>query len=259
MITKCVILCGGYGTRLSEETYLKPKPMIEIGGKPILWHIMKYYSSFGVKEFFLCLGYKGWVIKDYFINYSKLNSDLIVNLSDNSYTINKKNTNEDWKIHLIDTGQNSMTGGRILRMKTFFKKNENFYCTYGDGLSNIDIKKLYKCHLKSNCIATVSAVQNPGRFGSLNINNQKVIEFVEKPVGDNSWINGGFFVFNTKVFNYIKSDKTILESETLVKLAKIRELNSYTHKHFWRPMDTKRDLDKLNEIYESPECPWKVW
>lgn len=259
MIKKCVILCGGLGTRFSEETYLKPKPMIEIGGKPILWHIMKYYSSFGINEFILCLGYKSWVIKEYFLNYYKLNSNFTIDLQNNDLVIEKPTT-EKWKVALIDTGLNTMTGSRLNKIKKYLNQDQNFFCTYGDGLSDININKLLKLHLKHPKIATVSAVRNPGRFGSLNIKNNFVKEFIEKPIGDNSWINGGFFVFNHKIFDYIpKGNQVVLEKDVLPKIANKNQLNAYLHRGFWRPMDTKRDYESLEIIYKKKQCPWKTW
>ena len=254
----CVILAGGLGTRLSEETITKPKPMVEIGGKPILWHIMKYFSCFGVKEFIICLGYKGEIIKDFFMNYKTNTSDIMINLKNGEihYT---NNFTEEWKVHLVDTGALSMTGSRIKKIKNLITDND-FFCTYGDGLSNVNIDSLYKKHKDSNLVATVTAVQPPGRFGSLILKNDLVESFVEKPVGDNFWINGGFFVFSKEIFNFLgDDDNCVLEQEPLKELAAHNKLVAYKHNGFWQPMDTLRDVRFLQKIYEEDKCPWKIW
>ncbi|MBU3190612.1 glucose-1-phosphate cytidylyltransferase [Clostridium bowmanii] len=255
---KVVILAGGFGTRLSEETELKPKPMVEIGGKPILWHIMKLYSSYGYNEFIICCGYKGYIIKEYFANYYMHMSDLTVDLhsGDIKYYNSKA---EPWKITLIDTGMNTMTGGRLKRIEEYIE-NETFMMTYGDGIADVNINKILEFHKNHKYIATVTAVQPSGRFGALNINSDSSVKtFTEKPSGDNAWINGGFFVLEPKVFDYIQDDNTVFEKEPLEHLAKDDELSAYKHEGFWRPMDTLRDKSLLEEIWESGEAPWAVW
>jgi len=255
---KAVIFAGGFGTRLSEETSLKPKPMVEIGGKPILWHIMNIYSKFGINDFIICCGYKGYVIKEYFANYYMHMSDLTVNLhsGDIEYCNCKA---EPWKITLVDTGLNTMTGGRLKRVKEYVG-NETFMLTYGDGVAAININKLLEFHKNQGKVATLTAVQPSGRFGALNIdNNSTVNTFMEKPDGDGSWINGGFFVLEPEVFNYIKDDKTIFEREPLERLARDNELSAYKHKGFWKPMDTLKDKNDLEELWDKGEAPWKIW
>ena len=253
---QAVILAGGLGTRLSEETSLKPMPMVEIGGKPILWHIMKIYSHYGVNEFIICLGYKGEIIKEFFRDYYVLNSDITINLKDNSCEIHKDNS-EDWKITLVDTGEVTQTGGRLKRVQKFLE--DDFFFTYGDGLSDVNIKKLYQHHLNSNALATLSAVFAPGRFGALSISKDRVTSFKEKPLGDNSRINGGFFVLNKKVIDLIDSDETIWEKSPLENLSKNNQLAAYLHDGFWQPMDTLRDKMYLSELWENQEAPWKIW
>lgn len=257
---KVVILAGGYGTRISEETLLKPKPMVEIDDMPLLLHLMKYYSSFGLNEFIICCGYKGYFIKEYFNNYFTYNADITVDLSKNQLEIHKKNT-EEWKITLVDTGKDSMTGGRLKRVKNYLKNDDDFCFTYGDGLSDVDINDLISFHKKHKKKATVTAVTPPGRFGALEINdcNNLVNKFVEKPAGDGTRINGGFFVLSPKVIDYIKNDQTIWEQEPLKNLAKDSELVAYNHDGFWQPMDTLRDKIYLENLYKSNNAPWKVW
>ena len=257
---KVVILAGGYGTRISEETLLKPKPMVEIDDMPLLLHLMKYYSSFGLNEFIICYGYKGYFIKEYFNNYFTYNTDITVYLSKNQLEIHKKNT-EEWKITLVDTGKDSMTGGRLKRVKNYLKNDDDFCFTYGDGLSDVDINDLISFHKKHKKKATVTAVTPPGRFGALEINdcNNLVNKFVEKPAGDGTRINGGFFVLSPKVIDYIKNDQTIWEQEPLKNLAKDSELVAYNHDGFWQPMDTLRDKIYLENLYKSNNAPWKVW
>lgn len=256
---KVVILAGGLGSRLSEETNLKPKPMVKIGNFPIIWHIMKIYSHFGYNEFIICCGYMGFAIKEYFINYRFHNSNLTVNLENNNIEILNE-AKENWKVTLIDTGDNSNTGGRIKRIKKYIGNDDNFFMTYGDGLADIDISELYSSHISSNKIATVTAVQPLGRFGSLNINKKKeVIDFKEKPLGDSQWINGGFFVLNKEIFKYIKGDETIFEQEPLQNLAKKNQLNAYSHDKFWQPMDTLREKNRLNQLWLEKKAPWKMW
>lgn len=255
---KVVILAGGLGTRLSEETSLRPKPMVDIGEYPILWHIMKYYSAFGYNEFIICLGYKGYVIKEYFANYFTHQSNVTIDLINNSIETHSTFV-EPWKITLVDTGKSSMTGGRIKRIKEFVG-NEQFLLTYGDGLSNIDLNELVKQHNKSNKILTVSAVQPIGRFGALNLNNKsEVVSFLEKPKGDGSWINGGFFVCEPSVFDYILDDNTIWEKEPMESIASQGNLYAYKHYGEWKPMDTLRDKFELESEWSKGNAFWKIW
>lgn len=254
---KAVILAGGYGTRIGEETHLKPKPMIEIGTKPILWHIMRLFHYYGITEFIICLGYKGYAIKEFFLNYNLHMSDFTIHLKDNTIT-NHFHHIEPWQITLIDTGENTQTAGRVKRIQKYIDE-DSFFLTYGDGLSNVNLKKLAEFHKKHGKIATVTAVQPPGRFGSLIMNGTSVSAFKEKPLGDGNWINGGFFVLNTDVFNYIKDDTSVFETDTLVQLGAKNELEAYRHTGFWHPMDTLRDKKKLVELWESNYAPWKVW
>ena len=255
---KAVILAGGKGSRLSEETIAKPKPLVEIGSKPILWHIMKIYYHYGIKEFIICCGYKGYLIKEYFANYQLHNSDLNINIKKNKITFYKKNT-EDWNITLVDTGQDTLTGGRILRVKKYI--NEDFLLTYGDGVANINIKELIKHHKKHKTLATLTAVQPEGRFGAVKINskNNLVTNFVEKPEGDNYWINGGFFVLKKGIFKYIKDDSTMWEKEPMNALIKKSQLSVFKHRGFWKPMDTLRDTIYLEKKWSSNNPPWKIW
>ena len=253
---KIVIFAGGLGTRLMEETESRPKPMVEIGGKPILWHIMKIYSSFGFNEFIICCGYKGYVIKEYFLNYFYHNSDITIDLKNHETKINNKNT-EPWKITLVDTGEKSGTGGRLLFLKDYI--NDNFFMTYGDGLGSIDINQLIDHHRKYNLLATVTAVKPPGRFGSLELSENKVKNFIEKPDGDNSWINGGFFVLSPKVLDYIDSHDQAWELEPLQKLTSEGQLSAYKHTGFWQPMDTLRNKNYLQKLWSDGNAPWKNW
>ena len=254
---KAVILAGGLGTRISEETLEKPKPMVEIGGKPILWHIMKSYSHYGINEFVICLGYKGYVIKEYFKNYFLHMSDITFDIKNNEMEVHRKSA-EPWKITLVDTGIDTMTGGRLKKIKEYVN-NETFCFTYGDGLANISITDLIEFHKKNNTIATVTAVQPPARFGALELNENKVTSFKEKPVGDGNWINGGYFVLEPDVFSYLECDSTVWEKEPLQKLANDNQLSAYKNKNFWQPMDTLRDKNQLNELWDSGKAPWKVW
>ena len=255
---KVVILAGGYGTRLSEETHLKPKPMVEIGGMPILWHIIKMYSTFGIKEFVICCGYKGYMIKEYFSNYFLHMSNVTFDMSDNKMLIHKKNV-EDWKITLVDTGQNTMTGGRLKRVEEFIN-NETFGFTYGDGLSDVNIDSLIKSHKASNKLATITAVQPKGRYGSLLIEgHNEVVGFQEKVAGDGGWVNGGFFILEPEVLNLIKDDQTTWEQEPLNELANKNQLNAFKHNGFWQPMDTLREKNQLQEMWDRNEAPWKLW
>tara|TARA_B100001057_G_C22794052_1_gene928859 strand:+ start:379 stop:1152 length:774 start_codon:yes stop_codon:yes gene_type:complete len=255
---KLIILAGGLGTRLSEETISKPKPMVEIGGKPIIWHLMKLYSSYDINEFIICCGYKGYLIKEYFSNYFLHNSDIEIDLNNNSLSYLNQNV-EPWKITLVDTGEETMTGGRLLRVKEFLKEGETFCFTYGDGLSDLDINKLISFHKEHKKLATLTAVHAPGRFGSLNLENSQVKSFKEKPIGDGSRINGGFFVLSEKVIKFIEEDSTIWEREPLEKLSKEKELMAFNHDGFWHPMDTLRDKIFLNELWDSHNAPWKIW
>ena len=256
MSIKAIILCGGLGTRLSEETHLRPKPMVEIGEKPILWNIMKIFSKYGINDFTLALGYKGDVIKDYFRNYHSRMSNMSINLKSGEITYSTP-TIENWNVNLIDTGISSMTGGRLLRLKSFFQ-NENgpFMLTYGDGLADIDINKLLEFHNSHGKIATVTVVRPPSRFGGLRIKDNKVETFQEKPESGENWINGGFFVFNKDIFKYLNDDSTILEREPLELLVKIGELMAYEHNGFWQCMDTIRDREMLQNIVKSGNIPW---
>jgi glucose-1-phosphate cytidylyltransferase len=253
---KAVILAGGLGTRISEESSVKPKPMIEIGGKPILWHIMKNYSSHGINEFVICCGYKGYVIKEYFQNYFLHMSDVTFDLSLNNIEVHQKRA-EPWKVTLIDTGEETQTGGRLKRVAKYI--NNDFCLTYGDGLGSVDIKALIEFHKNHGKLATITAVQPPGRFGSLNIENCNVKSFFEKPTGDGGWINGGFFVLNPSVIELIDNDSTIWEQQPLMKLAEMGQLNSFMHDGFWRPMDTLRDKNILEDLWNSNKAPWKNW
>jgi len=255
---KAVILAGGLGTRISEETSIKPKPMIEIGGKPILWHIMKIYSHYGINEFIICCGYKGYVIKEYFANYFLHQSDITFDMSNNEMKIHQERA-EPWKVTLIDSGEQTMTGGRIKRVKDYLNENEDFCLTYGDGVANINISELIKFHKSHGKIATLSSVFPQARFGSLDIEDNRVKKFIEKPKGDGALINGGFFVLKPKAIDYIEGDSTIWEQLPLNKLAEEGELMSFKHEDFWQPMDTLRDKHYLEELWESNNAPWKLW
>jgi len=256
---KVVILAGGLGTRLSEETDLKPKPMVEIGGRPILWHIMKNYSYWGFNDFVILTGYKSHVIKDYFINYYARYSDITVDMANNSVEIHQ-HRNEPWKVTMLYTGQDTMTGGRIKKAQDYIG-NERFMLTYGDGVSNVNIPELIKSHEQSKKLATMTAVQLSGRFGALVIkDNNMITSFMEKPKGDESWINGGFFVCEPKVFDYIKDgDKTIFERAPLENMANDGQLNAFKHEGFWRPMDTLRDKIELTDMWMDGNAPWALW
>lgn len=255
---KVVILAGGLGTRLSEETDIRPKPMVQIGGKPILWHIMKHYSHYGFNEFVILLGYKGYFIKEYFANYFMHQSDITIDLKSNKVEVHNNNS-EPWKVTLVDTGSETMTGGRILRASKYLD-GAPFLLTYGDGLSDIDLHKLVTFHKSQGKYVTLSSVQPEGRFGALNLDDEKVLSFAEKPKGDGSWINGGFFVCEPEVFEYItEGDSTIFESRPLEKLAEEHQLVAFKHEGFWRPMDTLRDKIQLEQLWKSDKAPWKVW
>jgi glucose-1-phosphate cytidylyltransferase len=255
---KAVILAGGLGTRLSEETVSKPKPMVEIGGKPILWHIMKLYSHYGINDFIICCGYKGYVIKEYFANYFLHQSDITFNMKDNQMIVHEKRA-EPWTITLIDTGENTMTGGRLKRVSKYLENEKHFCFTYGDGVSDVNIKELIEFHHAHGKEATLTAAFPPGRFGALDIENNKVNTFQEKPRGDGALINGGFFVLSPKVINRIENDGTIWEQEPLKGLATDEQLMAFKHEGFWQPMDTLRDKMYLEELLETNKAPWKKW
>jgi glucose-1-phosphate cytidylyltransferase len=254
---KVLLLAGGFGTRLSEETDIRPKPMADIGGKPIIWHIMKGYSHYGFNEFVVLLGYKGYYIKEYFGNYFLHQSDVTIDLSTNGIEVHN-NTSEPWKVTLLETGLDTMTGGRIKRAKDFIG-NEPFLLTYGDGVSDVDLKELISFHKKHGKLITMTAVQPEGRFGALETDGSRVESFLEKPKGDGSWINGGFFVCQPEVLDYIKDDKTVFEQEPLQQLAKDGQLFNYRHEGFWKCMDTLRDKKVLNEMWDEGHAKWKTW
>ena len=253
---KAVILAGGRGTRLSEETEFRPKPMVEIGGMPILWNIMKTYSFYGINDFIICLGYKGYMIKEFFANYFLHASDVTIDIQKNEITTIKSKS-EPWKVTLVDTGENTMTGGRIKRIENYV--DDTFCLTYGDGLIDMDISKSIKFHKDNKFIATITAVQAPGRFGALNIKENKVTSFTEKPIGDSSWINGGYFVMEPSFIKYIKDDSTILEKVPLEKVAEEGKLGVFKHDGFWQPMDTVRERNYLEELWRSNKAYWKKW
>jgi glucose-1-phosphate cytidylyltransferase len=256
---KVVILAGGYGTRISEESHLKPKPMIEIGEYPILWHIMKIYSSFGFNDFIICLGYKGYKIKDFFLNYYLYQSDVTVDFTRGNQSIIHNQKAEPWKITLAETGLESMTGGRVKQIQKYIG-NEPFLLTYGDGLGDINIKELVDFHQSHGKMATLTTVQPTGRFGSLDISKeQEVLAFKEKVKGDGGWINGGFFVLQPEIFQFLEDEKTVLEKEPLEKLASLGQLMAFRHTGFWQPMDTLRDKNYLEELWKSEKAPWKIW
>jgi len=255
---KVIILAGGLGSRISEETHLKPKPMIEIGGMPILWHIMKTYSTYNINDFVICCGYKGYYVKEYFANYFLHMSDVTFDIKNNTMEVHRKAA-EPWHVTLINTGENTMTGGRLKRVQEFVEKGDTFCFTYGDGLSNVDISKLINFHKSKNTIATVTAIQPPGRFGTLDVQGDKIAKFIEKPSGDGNWINGGFFVLEPKVFDYLENDLTVWEKEPLEKLAREGQLSAYKHTGFWHPLDTLRDKNNLENLWNSGKAPWKNW
>jgi glucose-1-phosphate cytidylyltransferase len=254
---KVVILAGGFGTRLAEETDRIPKPMVEIGGRPILWHIMKHYAHYGFKEFFIALGYKGEVIKRYFLDYYLINSNLTINLSNGDVQVHNKQ-GEDWIVHLVDTGLHTLTGGRVKRLEPWLK-DETFMVTYGDGVSDIDLQDLLRFHRSHGKLATVTAVRPPARFGGLIFDGDLVAEFTEKPQIGEGWINGGFMVFEPGVFDYLEGDHTSLEADALERLAADRQLVAYRHDGFWQCMDTLRDVRLLESLWQSGKPPWKVW
>lgn len=255
---KAVLLAGGLGTRISEESHNKPKPMIEIGTKPILWHIMKMYSQHGVNDFIICCGYKGYLIKEYFANYALHQSDVTFNLKSNELVVHNDRS-EPWTVTLVDTGENSMTGGRLLAVKEYLKNEDIFCLSYGDGVSDIDIKKTIEFHKNHKKKATISAVYPPGRFGALEIDNGVVSSFIEKPEGDGGMINGGFFVLSPEVLDLIDGPNTIWEQEPLKELAMQKNLMAYEHYGFWQPMDTLRDKELLERLWKEDNAPWKIW
>ena len=255
---KAVILAGGLGTRISEETHLKPKPMIEIGGRPILWHIMKIYSAHGVSDFVICCGYKGYVIKEYFANYFLHMSDVTFDMERNEMEVHQRKA-EPWRVTLVDTGEETLTGGRLRRVSEYLKDEEAFCFTYGDGVANVDVAKQIAFHRQHGKLATVTAVQPPGRYGALVRNGDSVQGFQEKPPGDGAWINGGFFVLDPKVIDFIEGDRTSWEGKPLEQIARQGQLEAFEHRGFWQPMDTLRDKNHLESLWDSGEAPWKIW
>lgn len=254
---KAVILAGGLGTRISEESNLRPKPMIEIGGRPILWHIMKTYSTYGINDFIICCGYKGYMVKEYFANYFLHMSDITFNMQNNTMKVHRQ-TAEPWKVTVVDTGEETMTGGRLKRVAQYLD-DEDFCFTYGDGVSDVEIGKLIEFHRQQGRLSTLTAVQPPGRFGSLNIQGNAIEGFEEKPQGDGAWINGGYFVLSPRVIDYIEGDKTTWEQEPLSTLAIDGQLSAFRHEGFWQPMDTLRDKNHLESLWRAEKAPWKVW
>jgi glucose-1-phosphate cytidylyltransferase len=255
---KAVILAGGLGTRISEESHLKPKPMIEIGGSPILWHIMKIYAAHGINDFIVCLGYKGYVIKEFFANYFLHTSDVTFDLLQNKMEVHHKNA-EPWRVTLLDTGEETMTGGRLKRVNGYLEPDEPFLFTYGDGVADINITAEIAFHASHGKLATVCAIQPPGRYGALVRDRDTVLGFREKPPGDGAWVNGGFFVLHPEVLNYISGDSTSWESDSLVKIAAANQLVAFEHRGFWQAMDTMRDKSQLESLWDSKKAPWKVW
>lgn len=256
---KVVILAGGFGTRISEESHLKPKPMVEIGGRPILWHIMKIYSYYGFNDFIICLGYKGYCIKEYFAHYFLHEADITFDFRITNEQIIHNHHAEPWKVTLVDTGLNTLTGGRVKRVQSYIG-NEPFMLTYGDGVSDVNITKLVEFHKMKGKLATVTSIQPVGRFGTLDLSEDDVVRsFQEKPQGEGGWINGGFFVLQPEVFDYIENDNTIFERDPMEKLAKDKQLVAYRHKGFWQPMDTMRDKDSLESLWQKNKAPWKLW
>lgn len=255
---KAVILAGGLGSRLSEETHLKPKPMVEIGGRPILWHIMKLFTAHGVTDFIVCLGYRGYVVKEYFANYFLHTSDVTIDMRNNSMEVHEQHA-EPWKVTLVDTGEHSQTGGRLARVRRYLEDEEAFFFTYGDGLGDVDLTALAEFHRQEGRLATVTAVAPPGRFGTLEVEHGRVSRFKEKPAGDGSVINGGFFLLSPRVIDRISSDSTAWEGEPMESLVKDGELAAWRHDGFWRPMDTLRDKLLLEDLWQSGNAPWKCW
>jgi glucose-1-phosphate cytidylyltransferase len=255
---KAIILAGGFGTRLSEETALKPKPMVEIGGKPILWHIMKSYSAHGINDFIICCGYKSYVIKEYFSNYFLHTSDVTFDMQKNTMEVHTRYA-EPWKVTVVDTGLDTMTGGRLKRVQRYVAGDDMFCFTYGDGVSDVNITELIAFHKKHGKLATLTAVQPPGRFGVLNLDGTRITSFQEKPQGDGAWINGGFFVLSPKVIDYIQDDTTVWEKKPMERLASEGQLEAYMHRKFWQPMDTLRDKVLLEDLWDNGKAPWKSW
>ena len=255
---KAIILAGGLGTRISEETHLKPKPMIEVGGRPILWHILKMYSSHGINDFVICCGYKGYIIKEYFANYFLHMSDVTFDIQNNKMEVHQRNA-EPWKVTLVDTGEETLTGGRLKRVESYLKDEEAFCFTYGDGVADVDISALVKFHQDHGKLATVTAVQPPGRYGALSLDNQLVKGFSEKPKGDGGKINGGFFVLSPDCLQYIVDDQSSWEGAPLMQIAAEEQLIAFEHEGFWQPMDTLREKNLLESLWESGKAPWKVW
>jgi glucose-1-phosphate cytidylyltransferase len=255
---KAVILAGGLGTRLSEETTVKPKPMVEIGGKPILWHIMKCYSNHGVNDFVICCGYKGYIIKEFFANYFLHTSDVTFDMQSNTMEVHSRHA-EPWKVTLVDTGEETMTGGRLKRVRKFVEGDEAFCLTYGDGVSDTDIGAAIAFHRKHGKLGTMTAVQPPGRFGAIDMDGQRITSFTEKPQGDGNWVNGGYFVLSPKVIDHIADDSTLWEREPMERLARDNQLDAFIHTGFWQPMDTLRDKVYLEELWASGKAPWKSW
>jgi len=256
---KAVILAGGFGSRLSEETTLRPKPMVEIGGRPILWHIMNIYGAHGVKEFIIALGYRGEVVKQYFLNFYAINSDISVDLSSGATTVHQNDNQPDWKVHLVDTGLYTQTGGRLKRLKEWLADDETFMFTYGDGVADLDIAALLKFHKAHGKLATVTTVRSPARFGRLVLEGDRVTEFYEKPEASEGWINGGFFVLNRGAIDYIDGDETIWERDPIERLAHDRQLMGFRHYGFWSCMDTLKEKNMLEELWASGKAPWRVW
>lgn len=255
---KVVILAGGLGTRISEESHLRPKPMIEVGGRPILWHIMKIYSSYGFNDFIICCGYKGYVIKEYFVNYFLHNSDITINIKNNKVEVHE-NGSEPWSVTVVDTGENTMTGGRVKRIQKYLKPDESFCLTYGDGVADLNIADLVKFHKAHGKMATVTATRPPGRFGQLHLEDKMVTHFEEKPLGEGGYINGGFFVLNSDVLNFIPDDSTVWEKGPLENITKSGQLAAFLHDGFWQPMDTLRDKNYLESLWSEGKAPWKKW
>lgn len=254
---KVVILAGGLGTRIAEETTVRPKPMVEIGGRPVLWHIMKIFSEYGFMEFLVCLGYKGFMIKEYFANYFLHTSDVTFDVATNRMHVHMQHA-EPWQVTLVDTGDTTMTGGRLKRVRGYLG-DEDFFFTYGDGLSDVNIRSLLAFHGEQGTLATMTAVRPPGRFGALDLDRNRITRFLEKPEGDGGWINGGFFILSPGVLEYIESDETVWERDPLENLARDGQLAAYRHRGFWQPMDTLRDKMLLEELWSEDEAPWKVW
>ena len=257
-MTKVVILAGGLGTRISEESQLRPKPMIEIGGRPILWHIMKIYTHFGFNDFVICVGYRGYMIKEYFANYVLHSSDVTVDMANHQITYHQK-TSEPWRVTMVDTGQETLTGGRVKRVRDYLDPDETFFMTYGDGVANVDIRSLLAFHRAHGRKATLTSVIPPGRYGALELEGDQVRRFIEKPPGDNAWINGGFFALEPSVLDRIDGDQTAFEGDPLMGLAADGELMSFKHSGFWQPMDTLREKNYLEELWSGGKAPWKIW